>query len=164
MRHASVSARAPFMKSLPVAPKSAKFRLAHRYGGAALTLLAVAIAGFAAVRWANLLGSEPQAIATTSDVHAWSQLGRALRANSEVPFAAHVETVVFVGRRSLQSEARIIRAPGQMAITYLSGPMKGAEPRREPTTILASGRARPARALRPNCGFAPPKSPLAVSS
>ena len=110
------------MKPPPVSHKSPWL---HRYAGAFLTLLAIAIGGFAAVRWASLLGSEPQAIATTSDTRAWALLGRALRANSDVPFEARAETVVFVGARSLQSESRIVRTPGHMAVTYLSGPMKG---------------------------------------
>lgn len=113
------------MKSPLAASNAVKRPLLQRYAGTALTLLAVAIGGFAAVRWASLMGSQPQAVATTSDTRAWALLGRALRANSETSFAAHVETVVFVGERSLQSEARIVRAPGHLAITYLSGPMKG---------------------------------------
>lgn len=111
--------------SSPIASNAAKLPLLQRYGGAVLALLAIAIGGAAAVRWASLLGSEPQAVATTSDTRAWALLGRALRANSEVPFSAQVETVVFVGERSLQSEAKLVRAPGHLAIAYLSGPMKG---------------------------------------
>ena len=107
------------------ASKSLKHSFSQRYAGAALTLLAVAIGGNAAVRWAKLLGSEPQAIATTSDTRAWALLGRALRANSDVTFSAQVETVLFLGERSLQSEAHIVRAPGHLTIDYLSGPMKG---------------------------------------
>ena len=125
VRHSSIFERAFFMKSSPAAPNAAKIPFSHRHAGAALTLLAVAIGGFGAVRWANLLGSQPQAMAETSDTRAWALLGRALRANSDVPFAAHVETVVFVGERSLQSEARIVKAPGHLSISYLSGPMKG---------------------------------------
>ena len=104
---------------------AAKPRFLHRYLGAALTLLAVAIVGVAGVRWAKLLGSEPQAIATTSDTRAWALLGRALQASNQFSYSAHVETVVFVGARGLQSEARLWRAPDHLAIDYLSGPMKG---------------------------------------
>ncbi len=113
------------MKSSPAARNAVNHAFVRRYLGAALALLALAISGFAAVRWTHLLGGRPQAIATTSDTRAWALLGRALHANSDVPFAAHVETVVFVGERSLQSEARIVKTPGHLAITYLSGPMKG---------------------------------------
>ena len=109
----------------PNATKSSLLQRGQRVTGAALALLAVAIGGYAAVRWARLLGSEPQAIATTSDTRAWALLGRALRANSDVPFSAQVETVMFMGERSLQSEARIVKAPGHLTIDYLSGPMKG---------------------------------------
>ena len=114
------------MKVSPIAASNAvKSSLTHRYAGAALTLLAITIGGVAAVRWARLLGSEPQANATTSDTRAWALLGRALRANSDVAFSAQVETVVFVGERSLQNEAHIVKAPEHLAITYLSGPLKG---------------------------------------
>ncbi len=107
------------------APYAAKPTFVRRYVGAALALLAVAITGFAGVRWARLLGNEPQAIATTSDTRAWALLGRALKANNQVPFSARVDTVVFVGARGLQSEARLVSAPDHLAIAYLSGPMKG---------------------------------------
>lgn len=93
--------------------------------GVALALLAVAIVGVAGVRWARVLGSQPEAIAKTSDTRAWALLGRALQANSQVPFSAHVDTVVFVGARGLQSEAQMVSAPDHLSITYLSGPIKG---------------------------------------
>ena len=93
--------------------------------GTALTVLAVAMAGVAGVRWAHLLGSQPQAIATTSDTRAWALLGRALQANTQVPFSAHVDTVVFVGARGLQSEAQLTSAPNRFSVIYLSGPTKG---------------------------------------
>ena len=113
------------MQSSPVPPKVVNRSLLHRYAGTIFTLVAVAIGGVGAVRWASVLGSRPQAVATTADTRAWALLGRALQANSEVSFEARVETVIFVGARSLQSESRIVRAPGHLAITYLSGPMKG---------------------------------------
>ena len=113
------------MQSSPASPKVVNHSLLHRYAGAVTTLIAIVIGGFGAVRWASVTGSRPQAVAATADTRAWALLGRALRANSEVPFEAHVETVIFVGTRSLQSESRIVRAPGHLAITYLSGPMKG---------------------------------------
>ncbi len=106
-------------------PSIAKPTFAQRYAGAVLALVAVAIAGFAGVRWARVMGGEPQAVATTSDTRAWALLGRALKANNQVPFAARVDTVVFVGARGLQSEARLVSAPDHLAINYLSGPMKG---------------------------------------
>lgn len=111
--------------SSPVQPKSAISALSRYYSGAVLVLLAVAITGVAGVRWARLLGSEPQALAKTSDTRAWALLGRALQANNQVPFSAHVDTVVFMGTRGLQSEARLMSAPNHLSITYLSGPVKG---------------------------------------
>ena len=52
-------------------------------------------------------------------------LERSLRADAQVPVSARVQTVLFAGNRQIQSEARLIRAPRHLSITYLSGPMRG---------------------------------------
>lgn len=113
------------MKASSASSKAPQPTFLRRYLGAALTLLAVAITGVAAMRWASLLGNAPQAIAQSSDTRAWALLGRALQSNNHLVFSAHVETVVFVGARGLQSEARLTSAPDHLAIAYLSGPLKG---------------------------------------
>ena len=114
------------MKPTPPAPVNAASQgFSHRYLGAGLTLLAVAIAGCAGVIWANSFNEVQPVQAATSDTRAWALLGRGLHADNKISFSAHVETIVFIGARGLQSEAQLVRAPQHLAISYLSGPMKG---------------------------------------
>ena len=114
------------MKALPRALTNSDVHLiTKRYSGTILALSAVAIIGVAGVRWARNLGHKPQAIAMNSDTRAWALLGRAIQANNQVPFSARVDTIVFVGARGLQSEARVVSAPDHLSISYLSGPIKG---------------------------------------
>lgn len=96
----------------------------RRYLGLGLTVLALGLAGYATTLWTSSAAT-PIAVAAPSDTRAWMLLERSLRADAEVPVAARVQTVVFAGNRQIQSEAKLIRAPHRLSITYLSGPMRG---------------------------------------
>ena len=107
---------------------SSLFSPVRRYLGLALAVAAVGLAGGAALVWTR--AAEPRgavARATSSDERAWLLLQRSLRADAETPVVARVETVVFTGNQQIQSEAELWRAPGRLAINYLSGPMRGQE-------------------------------------
>ena len=96
----------------------------RRYLGVGYSVVALGVAGWAAVTW---MGRDvtPAAVAAPSDARAWMLLERSLRADAQTPFSAHVQTVVFAGSRQAQSEAQLWHAPGQIAVSYLSGPMRG---------------------------------------
>lgn len=48
-------------------------------------------------------------------------------ADNQLKYAAVSEISAFYGQGSMKSEARLVRAPGRMAITYISGSMAGSQ-------------------------------------
>lgn len=99
--------------------------LFQRYLGFGLSVVALAVAGSAVFLWASRVEPTPAALAATDDARAWMLLERSLRADAQLPLQARVQTVVFAGNRQIQSESQLARAPQHLAVTYLSGPMKG---------------------------------------
>ena len=99
----------------------------QRFVGLGLAVAALALTGGAAWLWSARANVDAVAVAApvAADARAWILLQRSLRADDQMPVAARVQTVMFVGERALQSDAQLWRAPGQLSVTYLSGPMRG---------------------------------------